>query len=124
MASPASAGKFFSGGEILPDGSTVLEDYVYEVISINASNTNATVTIYTDHQIPRSRTDMHNLYAFDHQRESRKDLHGTRVRQTTFYKEYLKDIEDAKGRDPEAGPWVNTFKRLSPQLDESEYEGD
>lgn len=120
-ASPASAGKFFSGGEILPDGSTVLEDYVYE--SFTASGDNASlphnVRLYTDHMIPRSRTDMRNLYAFDHLTQKRGDLKGTRVRQMEFYKQYLSDIDKAKQKDPEeVDHWIDTFKKISPQLED------
>jgi len=128
MASPASAGKFFSGGEILPDGSTVLEDYVYEEFTASTAGTGSiphNVTLYTGHKIPRSRTDMHELYAFDPLTGKRSDLKGTRVRQLEFYKQYIQDIEDAKNRDPDdVDLWIDNFRMISPQIEEQEGDRD
>ncbi len=122
MASPASAGKFFSGGEILPDGSTVLEDYTYETFTASTAGTGSipyNVELYDGHSIPRSRTDMARLYAFDHQNQTRRDLKGTRIKELEFYKQYMKDIEDAERKDKnEVDHWIDTFKRLGPQMDE------
>lgn len=122
MASPASAGKFFSGGEILPDGSTVLEDYTYEVFTASTGGTGSipyNVRLYDGHKIPRSRTDMANLYKWDFNTQSRRDLKGTRVRETEFYKQYLSDIEKAKERDPDdVDLWIDTFRKISPQVEE------
>jgi hypothetical protein len=129
MASPASAGQFFSGGEILPDGSTVHEDYTYEVFTASMATGGTgsiphNVTLHTGHRIPRSRTDMHELYKFNPLTDKRSDLKGTRVRQTEFYKSYIQDIEDAKNRDPDdVDLWINNFKKISPQVERSKKGG-
>jgi hypothetical protein len=106
MATPASAGKFFSGGEILPDGSTVLEDYTYEVFTASTAGTGSiphNVELYDGHKIPRTRTDMH------------------RLRRTEFYKQYISDIEKARSRDPDdVDLWIDNFKKISPQFEEDE----
>lgn len=121
-ASPASAGKFFSGGEILPDGSTVLEDYVYETFT--ASGSNATlphrIELYTGHRIPRSRTDRYYLHAFDPLVDTRDNVKGTETRRLKFYKEYLDDIDRIRSNDPreDTGRWINNFKKITPQLEE------
>jgi hypothetical protein len=113
----ASIGVFFSGGEILPDGSTVLEDYEFERIEVDHDNDTSTVTILNEGKIPRSRLDMKKLYEFDPRTEDRSDIEGTRARRTKFYKDFISDIERAKKRDPDKTIWINTFKRLKPQLE-------
>jgi len=124
MASPASAGKFFSGGEILPDGSTVIEDYVYEVFTASTAGTGSiahNVRLYDGHKIPRTRTDMHNLYKFDPRVDTRRDIKGTHARRTEFYKQYISDIEKARQQDPEkVGRWIDNFKKISSQLEEAD----
>ena len=123
-ASPASAGKFFSGGEILPDGSIVIEDYVYETFTATA-NSNASlphrITLYTGHAIPRSRTDRYYLYAYDPKFNVRDDIKGTETRRTRFYKEYISDVERIQSEDPEesTGRWINNFKKISPQTEDN-----
>lgn len=120
-ASPATAGKFFSGGEILPDGSTVLEDVTFERIIVDHENEENTVTeIITEPRIPRSRMDMKKLHEFDIRVDRRSDLKGTRVKDSKFYKEFVSDQERAReeGVEGQKSPWVDTFKRLKPQLEE------
>lgn len=114
----ASVGPFFSGGEILPDGSTVLEDYEFERYTVNvASETaNPSDVIRTEGRIPRSRLDMKKLYEFDPRTDTRADIKGTRARQSKFYKEFISDMERAKNRDPdEVDAVIDTFKRIKPQ---------
>jgi hypothetical protein len=113
----ASVGPFFSGGEILPDGSTVLEDYEFERIEVDYDNDTSTVTILNEGKIPRSRLDMKKLYEFDPRTEDRSDIDGTKARRTKFYKDFISDIERAKKRDPDKTIWINTFKRVKPQLE-------
>ena len=113
----ASIGVFFSGGEILPDGSTVLEDYEFERIEVDYDNDTSTVTIVNEGKIPRSRLDMKKLYEFDPRTEDRSDIDGTRARRTKFYKDFISDMERAKKRDPDKTIWINTFKRVKPQLE-------
>ncbi len=120
-ASPASAGKFFSGGEILPDGSTVLEDYTFENISVDFENeSNSKADIVTEPRIPRSRMDMKKLHEFDPRFDRRSDIKGDRAKDSKFYKEYITDVERARdeGEEGQTTPWVNTFARLKPQLEE------
>lgn len=122
-ASPASAGKFFSGGEILPDGSTVLEDYTYEVFTATAGS-NASlphrILLYTGHSIPRSRTDRYYLYAFDPRVDTRDNVKGTETRRLKFYKEYLSDIDKIRSNDPreDTGIWIDNFRKISPQTED------
>lgn len=113
----ASIGPFFSGGEILPDGSTILEDYEFERIVVNIASDTAVTTIITEGKIPRSRLDMKRLYEFDPRTDDRSDIKGTRARRTKFYKDFISDIERAKERDPDKTVWINTFKRVKPQLE-------
>lgn len=120
----ASIGPFFSGGEILPDGSTVLEGHEFERINVDASNDTSTTTILNEGTIPRSRVDMKNLYEFDPSTDDRSDIKGTRARRTKFYKEFISDMERAKDRDPNKTVWVNTFKRLKPQMEEKKNQRD
>lgn len=120
-ASPASAGKFFSGGEILPDGSTVLEDYTFENIYVDFENEeNSKAEIVTEPKIPRSRMDMKKLHEFDARFDKRSDIKGDRAKDSKFYKEYITDVEKAKdeGEEGQKTPWVDTFARLKPQLEE------
>lgn len=123
-ASPASAGKFFSGGEILPDGSTVIEDYVYEVFTASGDNASLpyNIDLYTGHKIPRSRTDMYRLHSFDPRTDTRSDIQGTRARRTKFYREYISDVESVRMNDPkeDTGHWINNFKKISPQIKEGD----
>ena len=111
-ASPASAGLFFSGGEILPDGSIILESGKFETIKIDYKNDTSETTI-NEIGGPRTRLDMYHLYKNDPQRDSIDDNKGTFARQTAFYKEYIMDMEDAKCRDSEeTDGWINTFAKL------------
>ncbi len=113
----ASVGDFFSGGEILPDGSTVLEAGEFERITVNIASDTAVTTIITEGKIPRSRLDMKRLYEFDSRTDDRSDIKGTRARRTKFYKDFISDIERAKDGDPSKTIWINTFKRVKPQLE-------
>ena len=113
----ASIGDFFSGGEILPDGSTVLEAGEFERITVSIASDTAVTTIITEGKIPRSRLDMKRLYEFDPRTDDRSDIRGTRARRTKFYKEFISDIERAKEGDPDKTIWINTFKRVKPQLE-------
>ena len=113
----ASIGAFFTGGEILPDGSTALEGGEFERIAIDRDNDTAVTTIITEGKIPRSRLDMKRLYEFDYRTDDRSDIKGTRARRTKFYKDFISDIERAKERDPDKTIWINTFKRVKPQLE-------
>lgn len=115
-ATPASAGQFFKGGEILPDGSTILESPNFERISVDINNDTSTITI-VEPQIPRTRMDMKKLMEFDPQTDKRSDIKGDHARKHVFYTEYITDIERAKARDKdETDAWVNTFKKVSDQL--------
>ena len=116
----ASIGAFFSGGEILPDGSTVLEDYEFERIVINVDDDTAVTTILREGSIPRSRLDMKGLYEFDPRTDDSSDIKGTRARETTFYQEFISDMERAKERDPDKTIWVNTLGRIKPQLEDKD----
>lgn len=118
-ASPLAAGQFFKGGEILPDGSTILESPNFETITVDFEGDTSTITL-VEGEIPRSRVDMKNLYSFDHKTDTRSDIKGTRARKTKFYKEYIQDMEDAESRDPEETIWIDTFKRLRPQLEDAD----
>lgn len=120
----ASIGPFFSGGEILPDGSTVLEDHEFERIEVDHENDTSTVTIINEGTIPRSRVDMKKLYEFDPSTDDRSDIKGTRARRTKFYKEFISDMERAKGRDPDKTIWINTFKRIKPQMEKKKNQRD
>jgi hypothetical protein len=114
----ASIGPFFSGGEILPDGSTVLEDYEFEryTVSVASPSSNSPDVVYTEGKIPRTRLDMKKLYEFDPRTDTRADIKGTRARQSKFYKEFISDMERAKNRDPdEVDAVIDTFKRIKPQ---------
>ena len=113
----ASIGDFFSGGEILPDGSTVLEAGEFERITVSIASDTAVTTIITEGKIPRSRLDMKRLYEFDYRTDDRSDIKGTRARRTKFYKDFISDIERAKDGDPSKTIWINTFKRVKPQLE-------
>jgi hypothetical protein len=113
----ASIGAFFTGGEILPDGSTALEGGEFERIVVDIENDTAVTTIITEGKIPRSRLDMKRLYEFDPRTDDRSDIKGTRARRTKFYKEFISDIERAKEGDPDKTIWINTFKRIKPQLE-------
>jgi len=116
----ASVGPFFKGGEILPDGSTVLEDYEFERYTVNVASESANPSdvIYTEGKIPRSRLDMKRLYEFDPRTDERSDIKGTRARRSKFYKEFISDMERAKARDPdEVDAIIDTFKKLKPQLE-------
>jgi len=120
----ASVGPFFSGGEILPDGSTILEDYEFEryitnLASLNEDNADTyTDPVRNEGRIPRSRLDMKRLYEFDPQTDTRSDIKGTRARRSKFFKEYIADMERAKERDPdEVDAIIDTFKRLTPQFE-------
>jgi hypothetical protein len=116
----ASIGPFFTGGEILPDGSTVLEDYEFERYTVNVASESANPSdvVYTEGKIPRSRLDMKRLYEFDPRVDKRSDIKGTRARRTKFYKEFISDMERAKARDrDEVDAVVDNFKRLKPQLE-------
>ncbi len=113
----ASVGDFFSGGEILPDGSTVLEAGEFERITVSIASDTAVTTIITEGKIPRSRLDMKRLYEFDPRTDDRSDIKGTRARRTKFYKDFISDIERAKDGDPSKTIWINTFKRVKPQLE-------
>jgi len=117
----ASVGPFFKGGEILPDGSTILEDYEFERYTVNVEDESANTidSIRNEGKIPRSRLDMKRLYEFDPRTDSREDIKGTRARQTEFYKEFISDMEKAKARDPdEVDAIIDTFKRIKPQLED------
>jgi hypothetical protein len=116
----ASIGPFFKGGEILPDGSTVLEDYEFERFTVNVESEedNPSDIIYTEGKIPRSRLDMKRLYEFDPRTDKRSDIKGTRARRTKFYREFISDMEAAKARNPDkVDATVDTFKKLKPQLE-------
>lgn len=116
----ASIGPFFTGGEILPDGSTVLEDYEFERYTVNiaSESANPSDVIYSEGKIPRSRLDMKRLYEFDPRTDTRSDIKGTRARLSKFYEEYISDMERAKARDPEeVDAIVDTMERVVPQLE-------
>ena len=91
---------------------------------MDASNDTSTTTILNEGTIPRSRVDMKNLYEFDPSTDDRSDIKGTRARRTKFYKEFISDMERAKERDPDKTIWVNTFKRIKPQMEEKKNQRD
>lgn len=101
-ASPSAAPRFFKGGEILPDGSTVLESV--------ASPIQAEI-------VPRTKLDMKTLYEFDPMVDSRGDIQGTHAKSTRFYKEFITDMEKAKEGDVEEY-WVN-FNNPTPKFRKS-----
>lgn len=116
----ASIGPFFSGGEILPDGSTVLEDYEFERYTVNVASESANPSdvVMNEGKIPRSRLDMKRLYEFDPLVDTRADIKGTRARESKFYKEFISDMERAKARDPDkVDAIIDTFKKLKPQFE-------
>jgi hypothetical protein len=115
----ASVGVFFKGGEILPDGSTVLEDYEFERYTVNVASESANPSdvVRNEGNIPRSRLDMKKLYEYDPRVDKRSDIKGTRARRSKFYKEFITDMEKAKDRDPdEVDATINTFEKLKPQF--------
>ena len=118
----ASVGPFFSGGEILPDGSTILEDHEFERLTATTDMLSSPYSVDADPilnagTIPRSRMDMKRLYEFDPRVDRREDIKGTRARRTKFYEEFISDMERAKERDPdEVDATVDTFSKVTKQL--------
>ena len=118
-ASPTSAGQFFHGGEILPDGSTILESETFEVIQIDFDNDTSTVTV-KDVTIPRTRADMKKLYEFDPTTDKRKDIVGDHPKKTEFYKQFITDMEEALVRDEDDTLWLN-FNKTIKSIKKSDY---
>ena len=110
-ASPSAAGQFFKGGEILPDGSTIIESPNFETITIDYNNDTSTIVI-VEPEIPRTRMDMKNLMEYDLQTDTKDDIKGTYARKHAFFKSHVEDMEKAK-EETVYGKWVSTFRKLS-----------
>lgn len=101
-ASPGEIAPFFKAGQILPDGSTVIE----------------AVSSPLQSKIPRTSVDMNKLFKFDLKVNTPDDIKGTQARNTVFFREYIvKDVQEAK-KGKKKSILVNTYRRISEQLDD------